>query len=464
MSEEAPRRLTGEQVRRLQDALVAAFPTHNAFEQFARLHLDTNLWEIAFVGDNLRDIAFKLIRWAESRDAIDELIQSAIRANGQNEELQRLGQELSDSNKGSPLDIPSRNMSVPIALPTEDILIQFALLIVLCFVTGYLLVRFRVGTLPVMCFVSLGLASASWYRITRLQRRVRTIGAKIGAGSVAVGAFTSSEAHAESFVSSSLIGKSSITSVATSFPGMTSLTCAAFATISGYVSAPRYEHSAAGRRQNNQVQGEGNPTGIQAGPSGAGEVDEAEWTFRPGEIASHPTRGVDQRVVGVRPSFGQQEPPSNLPTHLPLDDVHSTHEVNDCGPLMCGPSPSGRIRSCGTCPDGPCVLGICNVCPSCQSWNGSVCIPILDGTTCLSDGDNCTQDRCSAGVCSHQRIPNDCGERNCGPSPSGCFSCGMSDCNDRDACTIDYCDGTGRCHNDQLNDCGHPHQTRAHSP
>lgn len=65
----------------------------------------------------------------------------------------------------------------------------------------------------------------------------------------------------------------------------------------------------------------------------------------------------------------------------------------------------------------------------------------MDGESCTPDSNNCTQDVCMFGVCTHSTpIANDCGVRECGLSASGCFNCGV--CSDGA-----LCDGDGVCQN-----------------
>ena len=54
-----------------------------------------------------------------------------------------------------------------------------------------------------------------------------------------------------------------------------------------------------------------------------------------------------------------------------------------------------------------------------------------------SDGDPCTADICDAGACEHPAIANDCGDEVCGASPSGCYQCGT--------CGVDEFCESGRC-------------------
>lgn len=106
---------------------------------------------------------------------------------------------------------------------------------------------------------------------------------------------------------------------------------------------------------------------------------------------------------------------------------HCTHDMrpNDCGGRMCGPSPSGCYTCEPGCVSGTCVDGHCIGCGPCEMFAGDHCVPAPDGTTCSDDRDMCTRDVCLAMRCDHsQRIANDCDTRDCGRSPTGCFTCG----------------------------------------
>jgi hypothetical protein len=118
---------------------------------------------------------------------------------------------------------------------------------------------------------------------------------------------------------------------------------------------------------------------------------------------------------------------------------------NDCGLQECGASPSGCYE-CGDCDAGfGCNdEGMCDSlcayveCPQCQVCRDGVCVPSSEGAACTDDGDVCTVSTCQAGQCVSDPKPNDCGTRECGPSPSGCYSCGTcapgGDCNANGQC------------------------------
>lgn len=79
-------KLSGEQRKKLQEALIDAFPSKNLLEQMLSFEFDKNLNEIS-EGDNLAVIVFELIKKAEAQNWIEELINAAHRQNPGNELL-----------------------------------------------------------------------------------------------------------------------------------------------------------------------------------------------------------------------------------------------------------------------------------------------------------------------------------------------------------------------------------------
>lgn len=80
-------RLSGKQPKKLQEALIDAFPTSTSLEQMLLHELDKNLNEIAGEG-SLQDIVFTLIQVAESQGWIEDLIRAARKSNPGNQNLQ----------------------------------------------------------------------------------------------------------------------------------------------------------------------------------------------------------------------------------------------------------------------------------------------------------------------------------------------------------------------------------------
>jgi tetratricopeptide (TPR) repeat protein len=79
-------KLTGSQIEELQKALLDAYPTPNALAQMVRVRLDENLNAIAS-GDDLSQMVFKLITWAETNGRLVDLVNGAHAANPGNPEL-----------------------------------------------------------------------------------------------------------------------------------------------------------------------------------------------------------------------------------------------------------------------------------------------------------------------------------------------------------------------------------------
>ncbi len=73
-------RLSGQQRKELQDALVDAFPDKSSLEQMLSFGLNKNLDAIAN-GDNLEKIVFNLIKKAESEGWVSRLIVAARQSN-----------------------------------------------------------------------------------------------------------------------------------------------------------------------------------------------------------------------------------------------------------------------------------------------------------------------------------------------------------------------------------------------
>ena len=84
-------RLTGSQVKQIQDALLSAYDSREALGMMVRFELDQNLAEITG-GETLTAVVFSLIAWAERTGRVGELIAGACRQNPGNEALQVLAQ------------------------------------------------------------------------------------------------------------------------------------------------------------------------------------------------------------------------------------------------------------------------------------------------------------------------------------------------------------------------------------
>lgn len=87
MTNELTKRLSGQQVRQLMQALTRAFPNVDDLEKVTRFGLDKNLAEIS-VRNSLDDIVFDLIEWAEAQGRVIELVDAACSESPGNPELQ----------------------------------------------------------------------------------------------------------------------------------------------------------------------------------------------------------------------------------------------------------------------------------------------------------------------------------------------------------------------------------------
>ncbi len=98
--------LTGPQEAQLQTALIEAFPSRFALEQFMRYALDQNLNAIA--GDvGLKEVAFRIIEWAKAESRIEALIDKARLQNPNNAGLQRFVEELAIA-QPDPVAVPGQ--------------------------------------------------------------------------------------------------------------------------------------------------------------------------------------------------------------------------------------------------------------------------------------------------------------------------------------------------------------------
>lgn len=85
-------RLTGQQYEQLTKALLEAFPSQVKLAQTLTFRLEKNLNEIA-IGDNLKEIIFKLIETAQAEGWVTELVTAARQSNPGNPSLFAFAQE-----------------------------------------------------------------------------------------------------------------------------------------------------------------------------------------------------------------------------------------------------------------------------------------------------------------------------------------------------------------------------------
>src|SRR6266849_738465 len=98
-------RLTREQCRRLTDAMVKALRKKPVVERVVRFGLNEDLGAIVG-GDNLTDIVFDLVMWAESQERLEELIVEARHENPGNLLLKAVSEEI----LAITLDIPQEKL------------------------------------------------------------------------------------------------------------------------------------------------------------------------------------------------------------------------------------------------------------------------------------------------------------------------------------------------------------------
>jgi cell division septum initiation protein DivIVA len=78
--------LTGSQRKQFREAIIDAFPSVTQLEIMLSEELDWQLAQIAG-GSNYEEIVFNLIKWAESRAEVSNLLEAAKRANPGNQKL-----------------------------------------------------------------------------------------------------------------------------------------------------------------------------------------------------------------------------------------------------------------------------------------------------------------------------------------------------------------------------------------
>lgn len=109
MTNESGKKLSGQQVRQLAEALTSAFPRKSDLERLIRYGLDRSLSEIAG-GDTVSEIVFQVIEWAEAQGRVADLITAAIAENPRNPQLKKCAEQLHVG--ASPAQL------APIAMPT----------------------------------------------------------------------------------------------------------------------------------------------------------------------------------------------------------------------------------------------------------------------------------------------------------------------------------------------------------
>jgi hypothetical protein len=87
--------LSGQQRRAIQQALLSAYGVKGALEQMVSFCLNEKLAVIAG-GDNLSEIIFSLIQWAEASGKVTDLLRCARQENPGNPELQMVAQQFGE--------------------------------------------------------------------------------------------------------------------------------------------------------------------------------------------------------------------------------------------------------------------------------------------------------------------------------------------------------------------------------
>ena len=84
--------LSNDEPREFREALLSAFPSYSNLEMMVSDRLDQNLNRIVSNG-NLENVAFELIKWAESQGRLEELIRGAYKQNPGNLQLKAFYQK-----------------------------------------------------------------------------------------------------------------------------------------------------------------------------------------------------------------------------------------------------------------------------------------------------------------------------------------------------------------------------------
>jgi hypothetical protein len=105
-------RLSGQQFKQFQEALIAAFPSYNELARMLRFQLGENLAAIAGSG-SLVDVAFAVINWAEAQGRLDELVAQARAANAGNEALRIFAEQFAQAQATAQPQLPHSDQPRP---------------------------------------------------------------------------------------------------------------------------------------------------------------------------------------------------------------------------------------------------------------------------------------------------------------------------------------------------------------
>lgn len=95
--------ISSQQLKKLRDAIIEAFPSKLSLEQFVYFELNRNLNEIA-PESNLQEVGFKLIQAARAEGWLGDLVEAARKERPGNARLQEIAQELLGEGRDSVAD------------------------------------------------------------------------------------------------------------------------------------------------------------------------------------------------------------------------------------------------------------------------------------------------------------------------------------------------------------------------
>jgi SOS-response transcriptional repressor LexA len=120
-------KLTGKQAQDLHEALCAAYPTEARLERMLRFQLNARLPQIA-KGEDLEQVVYEVIKWAEAQGLIKKLIKCASRENPNSRKLRKLSEQIKSDAKDE-VNIQELNQfAIPLARtpiaggPLDDVL------------------------------------------------------------------------------------------------------------------------------------------------------------------------------------------------------------------------------------------------------------------------------------------------------------------------------------------------------
>ena len=93
--------LSGQQRRKLKEALISAFPKPFLLRQMLSFYLNKKL-DIIAGGNNLEEIVFNLIETAETENWVEDLIKAALQSNPRNAKLRAIANELLPESSPNP--------------------------------------------------------------------------------------------------------------------------------------------------------------------------------------------------------------------------------------------------------------------------------------------------------------------------------------------------------------------------